>query len=76
MFSSLLSIIWDLQNVKTAALNQPDHLPVILLPAEDIRERSTSLTHPQKLSEQSATLKEVVKNNHRSIHQLDIVYVK
>lgn len=30
---------------------KPDHLPIILLPVEAIRERSTSLTHSQKLTE-------------------------
>lgn len=53
-----------------------DHLLIILLPTVDIRKRSTSLTHPQKIPEQSVAVKEVVKNNHRSIPQLDIVNAK
>lgn len=50
MFCFLLSISRDLQNVRSAALNQ---ITIILLPTEAVRERSTSLTHSQKLSGQS-----------------------
>lgn len=50
-----------------------DHLPIILLPTETIRERSRGLTHSQKLQtkcdEQSAALKQIVKNHYWFIHQ-------
>jgi len=49
MFCFVLSISWDLQNVSTKS----DLLPNILLPTDAIRQRNTSLTHSQNLSEQS-----------------------
>lgn len=51
-----------------------DHLPIILLPAEAIRERNRGLTHSQKLwtkcDKQTAALKQIVKNNSWFIHKL------